>query len=100
DARRATILRPLQRNIRRTHRVRLSHRGHCHVLLLSGALRGNVAALQRDNIRWFVYSGVFVAVAQGFMYAAVACTDHGRDTTAAVDFDFPAAVRKVAQSRA
>jgi drug/metabolite transporter (DMT)-like permease len=41
------------------------------MLLLSHALRGNVAALQRDNIRWFVYSGIFVAVAQGFMYAAV-----------------------------
>jgi uncharacterized membrane protein len=41
------------------------------MLLLSNALRGNVAALQRYNVRWFVYSGVFVAVAQGFMYAAV-----------------------------
>ena len=41
------------------------------MLLLSDALRGNVAAVQRDNIRWFVYSGIFVAVAQGFMYAAV-----------------------------
>jgi drug/metabolite transporter (DMT)-like permease len=42
------------------------------MLLLSRALRGNVAAVQRDNVWWFVYSGVFVAVAQGFMYAAVA----------------------------
>jgi drug/metabolite transporter (DMT)-like permease len=42
------------------------------MLLLSSALRGNVASVQRDNIRWFVYSGVFVAVAQGFMYSAVA----------------------------
>jgi uncharacterized membrane protein len=41
------------------------------MLLLSRALRANVAAVQRDNVRWFVYSGVFVAVAQGFMYAAV-----------------------------
>jgi uncharacterized membrane protein len=42
------------------------------MLLLSTALRGNVASVQRDNIRWFAYSGVFVAVAQGFMYSAVA----------------------------
>jgi drug/metabolite transporter (DMT)-like permease len=41
------------------------------MLLLSSALRGNVASVERDNIRWFVYSGVFVAVAQGFMYSAV-----------------------------
>src|SRR5215475_3769766 len=42
------------------------------MLLLSSTLRGNVAAVERDNIWWFVYSGVFVAVAQGFLYAAVA----------------------------
>jgi uncharacterized membrane protein len=42
------------------------------MLLLSSTLRGNVAAVQRDNIWWFVYSGLFVAVAQGFLYAAVA----------------------------
>jgi drug/metabolite transporter (DMT)-like permease len=35
-------------------------------------LRRNVMALRRDNIPWFVYSGVFVAMAQGFLYAAVA----------------------------
>ena len=28
--------------------------------------------VRRDNIKWFVYSGVFVALAQGFLYAAVA----------------------------
>jgi drug/metabolite transporter (DMT)-like permease len=41
------------------------------MLLLSRALRGNVAAVRRDDVRWFVYSGVFVAIAQGFMYAAI-----------------------------
>jgi drug/metabolite transporter (DMT)-like permease len=35
-------------------------------------LRRNVTALKRENIRWFVYSGVFVALAQGFFFAAVA----------------------------
>jgi len=35
-------------------------------------LRRNVMALKRDNIPWFIYSGVFVAMAQGFLYAAVA----------------------------
>ena len=35
-------------------------------------LRQNVMALKRENIRWFVYSGVFVAMAQGFFYSAVA----------------------------
>ena len=35
-------------------------------------LRRNVMDLKRDNIPWFVYSGVFVAMAQGFLYSAVA----------------------------
>jgi drug/metabolite transporter (DMT)-like permease len=39
---------------------------------LSPAFRANVAALNRENLRWFVYSGVFVAMAQGLFYAALA----------------------------
>jgi drug/metabolite transporter (DMT)-like permease len=39
---------------------------------LSPAFRANVAALSRENLRWFLYSGVFVAVAQGLWYAALA----------------------------
>jgi drug/metabolite transporter (DMT)-like permease len=42
------------------------------MLMVSTPLRRNVMALRRDNIPWFVYSGVFVAMAQGFLYAAVA----------------------------
>lgn len=41
------------------------------MLLLSPSLRRNVMSLHRDNVRWFVYSGVAVALAQGFLYAAV-----------------------------
>ena len=40
--------------------------------LLSPRIRSNVAALHRDNARWFALSGVFVAAAQGFFFAAVA----------------------------
>jgi len=39
---------------------------------LSPAFRADVAALHRENLRWFLYSGVFVAVAQGLWYAALA----------------------------
>jgi drug/metabolite transporter (DMT)-like permease len=42
------------------------------MLFLSRALRSNVASVRRGNVPWFVYSGVFVAVAQGFMYSAIA----------------------------
>jgi drug/metabolite transporter (DMT)-like permease len=35
-------------------------------------LRRELAAVKRENIRWFAYSGVFVALAQGFFFAAVA----------------------------
>jgi len=42
------------------------------ILLLSAPLRRNVMTLKRENIRWFVYSGVLVALAQGFFYSAVA----------------------------
>ena len=39
--------------------------------LLSPQVRRNVFALSRDNARWFALSGVFVAAAQGFFFAAV-----------------------------
>jgi drug/metabolite transporter (DMT)-like permease len=42
------------------------------VAMLWPPLRRNVVALKRENVRWFVYSGVFVALAQGFFYSAVA----------------------------
>ena len=42
------------------------------ILMLWPALRRNALALQRENVRWFVASGVFVAMAQGFFYSAVA----------------------------
>jgi len=41
------------------------------MVLLSASLRRNVTSVRWDNIRWFVYSGVAVAVAQGFLYAAL-----------------------------
>jgi drug/metabolite transporter (DMT)-like permease len=40
--------------------------------LLSPQVRGNIAGLGRGNARWFALSGVFVAAAQGFFFAAVA----------------------------
>ena len=40
--------------------------------MLSPAFRANVSALNRGNLRWFLYSGVFVAMAQGLFYAAIA----------------------------
>lgn len=40
--------------------------------LFSPPLRRNVIALKRENLPWFVYSGVFVAAAQGLFYSAVA----------------------------
>src|SRR5690348_17455282 len=39
---------------------------------ISPAFRANVAALKRENLRWFLYSGVFVAMAQGLFYSALA----------------------------
>ena len=42
------------------------------ILMLWPALRQNATALKRENVRWFVASGVFVAMAQGFFYSAVA----------------------------
>jgi drug/metabolite transporter (DMT)-like permease len=41
------------------------------MVLLSTSLRRNVMSMRRGNIGWFVSSGVFVAMAQGFLYAAV-----------------------------
>jgi uncharacterized membrane protein len=35
-------------------------------------LRGNVMKVSGENARWFVYSGIFVAAAQGFLYSALA----------------------------
>src|SRR5262245_11106508 len=41
------------------------------MLLFSAALRSNLRMLKRENVRCFAYSGVFVAVPQGFLYSAV-----------------------------
>jgi len=35
-------------------------------------LRHEVIVVKRENVRWFAYSGVFVAMAQGFFFSAVA----------------------------
>lgn len=40
--------------------------------LLVPPVRRDVMATKRDNARWFAVSGVFVAMAQGFFFAAVA----------------------------
>jgi drug/metabolite transporter (DMT)-like permease len=40
--------------------------------LLAPSLRGNVLKVSGENARWFVYSGIFVAAAQGFIYSALA----------------------------
>ena len=40
--------------------------------LLIPSLRGNVTRVSAENARWFVYSGIFVAAAQGFLYCALA----------------------------
>lgn len=42
------------------------------VAMISPRLRHEVAAVKGENIRWFGYSGVFVAMAQGFFFSAVA----------------------------
>jgi drug/metabolite transporter (DMT)-like permease len=42
------------------------------MVLVSPSLRRNVASARWENIRWFISSGVAVAAAQGFMYAALA----------------------------
>jgi drug/metabolite transporter (DMT)-like permease len=40
--------------------------------LLIPSLRRNVLSVSADNARWFVYSGIFVAAAHGFLYSALA----------------------------
>jgi drug/metabolite transporter (DMT)-like permease len=40
--------------------------------LLIPSLRRNVMTVTSENARWFVYSGVFVAGAHGFLYSALA----------------------------
>jgi drug/metabolite transporter (DMT)-like permease len=40
--------------------------------LLIPSLRRNVMSVSGQNARWFMYSGVFVAAAQGFLYSALA----------------------------
>jgi drug/metabolite transporter (DMT)-like permease len=42
------------------------------LIMLWRPLRENVMALKRENVPWFIASGVFVAIAQGFFYSAVA----------------------------
>jgi uncharacterized membrane protein len=42
------------------------------IALLWPRLWREVSAVERENIRWFVYSGVFVAFAQGLFYSVVA----------------------------
>jgi drug/metabolite transporter (DMT)-like permease len=42
------------------------------IALLWPPVRHDVTALKRENLPWFAYSGLFVAMAQGFFYAAVA----------------------------
>jgi drug/metabolite transporter (DMT)-like permease len=42
------------------------------VAMIWPRLRRDVTAVKRENARWFVYSGVFVALAQGFFFSAVA----------------------------
>jgi uncharacterized membrane protein len=41
-------------------------------LLCSPALRRNAMTLKRENARWFIYSGVLLAAAQGFFFCGVA----------------------------
>jgi drug/metabolite transporter (DMT)-like permease len=41
------------------------------VAMAASSLRRNVLTLARENVRWFVYSGVLVAIAQGLFYSAV-----------------------------
>jgi len=42
------------------------------LLGFSTPLQRNVMALRRESLPWFVYSGVTLGVAQGFLYSAVA----------------------------
>ena len=40
--------------------------------LVIPSLRRNVVGVSSENARWFVYSGIFVAAAHGFLYSALA----------------------------
>jgi drug/metabolite transporter (DMT)-like permease len=42
------------------------------VFLVSPTLRRNLRGVHRESLRWFIYSGVFVAIAQGLFYSALA----------------------------
>lgn len=42
------------------------------LLGFSAPMQRNVTALRRESLPWFVYSGVMLALAQGFLYSAVA----------------------------
>jgi len=41
------------------------------MVLFSPALRRNLMSAKLENVRWFAYSGVAVAIAQGFLYGAL-----------------------------
>jgi drug/metabolite transporter (DMT)-like permease len=41
------------------------------MILASPSLRRNIMSMRRENLGWFISSGVYVALAQGFLYAAV-----------------------------
>ncbi len=45
--------------------------GMTTLALLWRPLRRNLWALKRENVRWFIYSGLLVAVAQGLFYSAI-----------------------------
>jgi len=42
------------------------------LFLVSPTLRRNLRGVHRESVRWFIYSGVFVAIAQGLFYSALA----------------------------
>jgi uncharacterized membrane protein len=42
------------------------------VFLVSPTLRRNLRGVHPESLRWFIYSGVFVAIAQGLFYSALA----------------------------
>jgi drug/metabolite transporter (DMT)-like permease len=42
------------------------------IFLVSPTLRRNLRGVHRESLRWFIYSGVFVAIAQGLFYSALA----------------------------
>ncbi len=42
------------------------------LFLVSPTLRRNLRGVHRESLRWFIYSGVFVAIAQGLFYSALA----------------------------